>query len=384
MYPAASRRRLWRLIPPLLAAITALAWIAWPHLSRGYEGILTLLDLSGRPPPVLLDIRPIVVRHPVHYSASGQRRSGELYRSRGTLAGIVLVPGAAPLGKDDPRVVKFATVLARARFAVLVPDIPDLRALKLVPESAREIAAAFRHLLEHPELAPAGRAGLVTTSVAVGPALLAVADGALSKRVRFLVSIGGYFDLSRTLSYLTTGHYHAYGIALRRPPNHPGKWAYAMSNVERLQSREDRRALRALARRKLKDPGAGVEDLVARLGPDGRSIYDFVSNEDPGRSRALLARLPPAQQADLGALDLAARDLKDLRLRVILIHGIDDPIIPYGESLALAAALAPERVQLFLVRGLLHVDMAPDLTDGLRMWRAIDALLAERQAVAAP
>ena len=61
------------------------------------------------------------------------------------------------------------------------------------------------------------------------------------------------------------------------------------------------------------------------------------------------------------------------------MHGRDDPIIPYSESVALAAA-AP-RADLYLVDGLAHVTLElRDLDDVLTLWRAIHRLLELRDA----
>ncbi len=40
---------------------------------------------------------------------------------------------------------------------------------------------------------------------------------------------------------------------------------------------------------------------------------------------------------DVERLNLAARDLSRLETRFILVHGLDDSMIPYGESVGLAA-----------------------------------------------
>ena len=42
-------------------------------------------------------------------------------------AAMVLVPGAAVLGRDEPRLQALARSLARAGFAVLVPELPEVR-----------------------------------------------------------------------------------------------------------------------------------------------------------------------------------------------------------------------------------------------------------------
>ncbi|MGH8532560.1 MAG: alpha/beta hydrolase [Gammaproteobacteria bacterium] len=363
----------------LLGSAIALAVVYARNLCQGYEALLTLLDLVQRAPAEEIDIRPAARRTPLTFAVEKRHYRADLYRTGDpVLAGIVFVPGAAAEGKEDPRVIRFAITLARARFAVLVPDIVALRELKLLPESRRDVADAVTYLRSRKELTPAGRAGILTTSVAVGPALLALLDSSLSRRVRFLISVGGYFDLPRVLTYFTTGHYDAYGLSLRNKPHEYGKWVYALSNASRLENARERYLLGTLARRKLVDPEAEVNDLLASLSTEGRQVYDFIVNRDPARSAHLLSRFPPALRMDVERLNLAARDLSRLETRFILVHGLDDPMIPYVESVALAAALPEGQSQTFLPRGLVHVNVAPDAMDGVRMWRAIYALLSER------
>ena len=365
-----------------LACLTILvggAVLLSPPARRGYEALLLLGDVVGRPLPDALDVRPPAQRRGIAFEQDNQRYQGDLYRPEGSVrAGIVFVPGAADKGKDDPRVVNFATALARARFAVLVPDVVALRQLRLLPESARDIGGALSWLLAQPELAPKGCVGLVATSVAIGPALLALLDHRWSASVRFVVSIGGYHDLPRTLTYLTTGHYQANGVSLEVTPKEYGKWVYALSNAIRLGNPAEREALEALARRKLLNAEADVTAELTHIGPEGKSVYEYIVNTDPARSQGLLLRLSARLRADVEALDLASRDLRVIQARFLLVHGIDDEIIPYGESIGLARAIGPGRARLVLLQGFRHVDIAPRFADGWRLWRALSALLRER------
>lgn len=362
--------------------IVALAALSAPAARRGAEALLLVADLAGGGGalPAALDFRPGFSRRALTYEIATRRYAADLYLPEGAAvqAGIVFVPGAAEGGKDDPRAVAFAQALARARFAVLVPDVVALRQLQLLPDSAQDVADALEWLAARPDLTPAGRLGVVTTSVGIGPALLALLRPQWSARVRFFVSIGGYYDLPRTLAYLTTGHYDAHGVRLHAPPREYGKWVYALSNAARLEDAAERAAFERLARRKLAEPHADVRAELARLGPWGRQIYEFITNTDPARSPELLARLPARLRADIAALNLAAHDLSALRARFLLVHGIDDDLIPYGEAVALAEALGPARARLFLLKGFYHVDVAVRLADAWRLWRAAAALLAER------
>jgi fermentation-respiration switch protein FrsA (DUF1100 family) len=94
-----------------------------------------------------------------------------------------------------------------------------------------------------------------------------------------------------------------------------------------------------------------------------------------------MAALPPGIRADMAALDVQRHDLSRFAARLILIHGRDDAIIPYTESLALTAAAPPGQAAMYLVDNLAHVKLGPGgILDGLRLWRAVYRLLEERDA----
>ncbi len=102
-------------------------------------------------------------------------------------------------------------------------------------------------------------------------------------------------------------------------------------------------------------------------------------NNDPAAVPALIAALPQGLRADMAALDLARADLSRLKAELILLHGRDDAIIPYTESLALAAAAPADRVTLYLVDNLSHVELGPGgLRDSSRLLAATYRLLALR------
>lgn len=352
--------------------------------ARGVEALRLLNDIdAGAGASRLKAETPAPSRQTLAYAVQGRAYEGDLYLSpEGPLAALVLVPGLAAEGKDDPRLVALAQSLARVRFAVLVPDLPNLRALKVRSEDSRAIADAALWLAGEARWAEAGRVGLAAISYAVGPALIAALDEAAQARIAFFVGIGGYYDIVSAIAFSTTGYYRTAEGLRHTEPNPYGKWVFVLSNAERVEDPLDRALLSAIAERKLEDPGAAVAELEARLGAGGRAVMDLVGNTDPERVAPLIARLPQALRSEIAALDPARRDLKRLAARVILIHGRADPVIPYTESERLAAALAPGRAGLYLVDGLLHVDAKLSLGDRLVLWDAGVDLLTERDRLA--
>lgn len=83
---------------------------------------------------------------------------------------------------------------------------------------------------------------------------------------------------------------------------------------------------------------------------------------------------------EIDGLNLALYDLSTLRGDLILVHGRGDPLVPYSESQALAAAAPNARVSLFLVDDIGHVDFnAVTAGNAWKMWSAVVALLGERR-----
>jgi pimeloyl-ACP methyl ester carboxylesterase len=196
--------------------------------------------------------------------------------------------------------------------------------------------------------------------------------------VRFILAVGGYYDLSTTLMFATTGYYHDGHAWQYREPNDYAKWVFVLSNVEKLGNRTDREILSQVAERMLKKQGAAAAELISQLTPKGHAVYQFINNTDVDNANALFAQLPSEVRAEIQALSLNSYELAHLSARVILVHGFDDSIIPYTESVALARALPAAQTKLFLINGLVHVELDQNIIDYWRLWRAVHALLIER------
>lgn len=345
------------------------------------EAILVLEDLAAGPAPSRLKKQTLQPeRRGVAYRIDGRGYQGDLYLPTvPARAKMVLVPGVAARGKEDPRLMAFAETLARAQILVLVPDLPRLRALKVGVQDVQAVEDAFAHLIANQELAPQTPAGLGAFSYAAGPTILAARRPGIRQEVDFLLAVGGYHDLTQVLAYFTTGYFFHDGEWRYLAPNRYGKWVFVISNLERLSDPADREVFRQMAERRMAQTSRAITPRVADLSPEGQALLALLDNTDPKRTGNLVAGLPNSIAADIRALDLANKDLDLLQAHLILVHGRDDNIIPYSQSIGLAKRLPPDQVDLFIVEGLFHVDLDPGVLDGWRLWRAIRTLLKRRK-----
>lgn len=397
--------------PALALAVALLVALAGCAPARHYEAVRVLQDFAaGTADSRLKRTTPAPLRQTFAYTVAARAHRADLYLpatldgcaawlpapagdapARCPCAALVAVPGAVPQGKDDPRLVAFATTLARAGFAVMVPDLAGYRQLRIRPSDAREIADAFAWISRQPELAPDGNAGMFAFSYSVGPAVLAALEDDIREQVRFVVGLGGYHDLPRAMLFFTTGWFEHAGARQHIEPDDTGRMVLAYSSLDYLaDGAADREVFDRMVALRMRDPKADLAPLAAGLSPGARAVYALAVNDDPARFAELFARLPPAMREDIARLDLARHDLAPLQARLILVHGRNDNLIPYTESLALAAAVPAGQARVFLIRRVLgHVDLGisdlftwrfwrEDLPDLWRLWRVIDLLLAER------
>jgi hypothetical protein len=388
-----SEYRTWMLVFMLLcggAILTSALVIA--ANTRGYDTLLMLADINaGDKPSRFKATTASPARGPITYTAWGQTYTGDLYLpGRGSPeAGIVLVPGVVRNAKDDPRLVAFATTLARAKFAVLVPDLTGFQTLQVRSDDAMEIEAAFSYLVGRIDLAPGGRAGITALSYAVGISVLAALDEHIRDRVRFILGVGGYYDITEAITFLTTGYFRKDGQWQHIQPDPYAARVFLKSCEDVIQNSSDRALLEAIEERKMQDRTIDSSALASHLGPEGRPLYELLVNSDPQRTPGLIALLPEAIRDNLSKLDLSNKDLTHLKAHLLLLADPADSMIPYTQSLELARAVPEGRAQVHLVRSLTHVEvkrvdyfswkfLTTGVSDFRNMYLTIYALLGER------
>ena len=358
---------------------------------RGMEALIVVRDIAaGAGPSQLKKKTPTPVRKTINYVFEGHNDRADIYwpgDGQEASAVVVLVPGVVRQGKDDPRLVTFAHTMARAQFLVFVPDLANLRRQNISTRDVSALSRAVRYIASRTDVGTDASIGMIAFSYAAGPTLLAAIAEESRQTVRFVYTIGTYFNVEAVATFLTTGYFRRDRDSewKRLEPSVNAKWVFVLSCVPFLEDPNDRRLLRAAAEAKISDPDVEVSSLLAQLGPEGRSIYLLLANSDPNEVPELFDNLPDPVLSEFRALDLSARDLSALRARLALIHGQDDRLTPYTESINLASAAGKDRARLFIVRSMKHIEPKfSRLTDVFTLWRAVRMLLKERDQMPRP
>jgi hypothetical protein len=224
----------------MLGALLALLPLLAGCVSRqSREAMRVLSDIDGGSAPSdLKSITPLPVRTTVTYEIAGRACLADLYHPAAVdRLGLVLVPGFTPHGKDDARLVNLALSLSRARFLVLVPDLAGPREMRVRLEDSRGIADAAVHLAQMDLLKGQRGVGVVAISYAAGLAILATMESDARAPIRFLVSIGGYYDTATLATFVTTGKFRqsAADPWQSSDPHPAAKWFFLAGNIDLLK-----------------------------------------------------------------------------------------------------------------------------------------------------
>ncbi len=347
-------------------AVLALGWIVlapliWDAVLSGLLMVEVMRPL--RPGPIRW-----VTRTPyetlVTFPGRQRPMEAKLYAPAGggRRAAVLLVHGVVETGKDDPRMVWLARLLARSGFVVLVPDFSGFKSLRLRVTDIGEMIEAVTYLRSLHERVLPDRIGMIAFSYGAGPMLIAAGDPRIAGDLRFVVSFGGYHDLTHVIKFVTTGYYQYAEAKGRMEPSDYTRWIFLRYNLDLLRDPVDQAILSRLAQSSGGESPGGSAALPSDLTPEGRSVYNLLVNRDPERVAHLIGRLAPSIREMIEQLS-PSKQVRHLRAYAIIVHSQPDPFIPHTESLALAEALGREgKVRLEVLRLFRHV--RPELPDG--------------------
>jgi len=112
---------------------------------------------------------------------------------------ILVVPGAAPRGNDEPLLRSFGVTLARAGYLVIIPEFPFLKAGRFETSATKQIDAAFARVRELPATRDRD-VGAFGVSVGGGMLLVAAGREPAIGRAAFIGILGAYYDIDTYLA----------------------------------------------------------------------------------------------------------------------------------------------------------------------------------------
>ena len=278
---------------------------------------------------------------------------------------LIVVPGLHPKGIYDSRFIAFAETCAEAGFPVVAPDLPEFRNFKITNESVAILRSVMEEMRD-----PQKTIGMLGISYGAGPVFLMAAE----RKLDYVVSIGGYYNLSHAIEYSLSG---AHPGGAKRGAHEWGRLIFALNHLDQLAPAEDLEILREILTLRLDLKEKEAEVLERDLNPASRNLMrGILEGLSADQQRAFDEVLRKREKEALELSPQRVLSKIDPDTHVYLIHGTSDEAIPYEETLELQAGLKEAGLQThcLITQGLTHVDV----TKLSSIWELLKLLHWER------
>lgn len=322
---------------------------------------------------------PQVPVHDEDVDGIAVRVYGRSLRGRAKRRTFLVAPGLHYAGPDDPRMDRFCRILAAAGHLVIAPFIPSYLALTPDDEAKRDFAAIAAALTRWTRDTP------IVFSISFGSLLAFALAAERPELVERLVIFGDYADFHETMRFCLTGAVASGRSAARDPLNQPVVLMNLLDHIEHERAHRDvlvagwrDYVTRTWGRPEMKARERFVA-IAEQLAPDVpeaiRELFLVGIGAAPG---AWELAAPALERFDASALDPSPY-LPRIRCRVDLVHGVDDDVIPFEQSHALASQLTAADVHVHITGLYGHTGsqlppvtaLARELLSGLRVLRVL-------------
>ena len=304
-------------------------------------------------------------------------------RDMAPLGALLLVPGLHYLGHDDPRLDRFARIVAHAGVLVFAPYLPDFLELRVDPRLVRDTERSLDALLAL-EDRPAGvLPGIFSISFGSMPALRVAAQPSHAERIGGVVVFGGYADWGTTIQFCLKGGENRPHDPLNRPAlflNLLEHMDHGVADVSAVVDAWWRYVRSTWGKSEMKDMARVLENAQRHaegLADDGRALFLKGCGALAGGEELCDDALRGAGSAH-DFLDPKPH-LHGIRRKVVIVHGRDDDVIPFEQAASLKDALPHHAHAEVLLTGLYAHTGKPTVGELLRL---LPASIGELRAMA--
>ncbi len=279
---------------------------------------------------------------------------------------VLLVHGMCPLGKDDPRVVRYSANFSALGYKVVVPQYQNICEFRFLPDMAEEIVATIQAVRSNLELCPSAMVSLMSASFSGGLCLIAAAKPEVAYSLSALLIVGSYGNIDtifyRVVNDKITDDYARLIIFknLIRFSSGVNVVLEQIFNQAILDLIPE--GLKPSGRAKQCDENSAENKQFLRVQRDQQYRKELMNEIQRSPEAALLIK----------GLSVVGQ-IRRIKAHVLLLHGDQDPVIPAAESKQIYYSLIRSHcsVRLLVTPILTHSDARLSLQFGVAILKLI-------------
>ena len=248
---------------------------------------------------------------------------------------FILFPGASPFAEEHPGMIGLATTIMNLGYNVFIPRIPPLKALSVKSENIEWFARAYEQILCRDDV---DETKVAIIGISFGGSLLLKAT--LDERIksnppRSMLMYGSCFDLESGLNFLLSGEIKHNGKIVHIPPNDWGLTVLFHNFLKEVNTGFDTTAIQTILAARVAEKLDEVERLKAELNEHDLVLVEAVlSGKYNSQIKKISHQIIKSQKDVLDEVSPSSF-CKNISMKVFIMHGANDSMVPYTESVKL-------------------------------------------------
>ena len=252
---------------------------------------------------------------------------------------MILYPGASPYAEEHPKILMLGTLLAQIGYTVYIPRIPPLKNLDISEVNVGWFIHFYQWLLDVKKV-EAQQTAMVGISYGGGmmlKALLKIKEQ--SPWPKTIMTYGTFSDAESTIKFLLTGEIKLNGNIYHIPPHEWGLIVIFQNYLKNLELEWDTREVQNVIQLHIQQKFDEQNKQMAKLPPNQNEIVQSIIRGKASPVVKDLALEIISNEQDTFKNLSPKQWCKDISQKIFILHGANDSMIPFTESIQLAEYL---------------------------------------------
>jgi len=298
-----------------------------------------------------------------------------IYQPKGVqkpIPAAILCHGTTPKGEKHEALNLFAANLARIGIRSYIPELPILKQALVREETLQRIKRLYSLIASREEVRK-DCILLAGFSFAGGFVLKASTESYINPATIFCY--GSYYDLESSLRYFLTGRAQFGGVTLNISPHEYSRAVFFWNYLDQMELDMDMKKLRKCMHLFITNEQDKARALVGSLGEHERAFSNMAFDTADKNGIDIVEQALPKIRNQIQSIS-PKYFLDSISAPIFLAHGVQDTMIPYTETLALAEAFekAGKEHYVFISRIFSHI--APEEQSALGFLKEMKALIS--------
>ncbi len=247
----------------------------------------------------------------------------------------IMYPGASPYAEEHPAMIMLGKIISSLGYVVFIPRIPPLKNLNISSENIDWFKRAYSEILKRPETKIDN---ISILGLSYGGSLLLKAsmdEQFYSPRPKSIMIYGSPYDLDTCLEYLLSGKINVGSKSYNIKPNPWGIIVLLHNYLGSINIGYDTSIMRKILNHRIKDEFDQAENLILTLDTDKQKTVRAALNADRNEEIDRIVKII-VDQCKNQIKEISPKEwCKEVDHKVFIMHGANDSMVPYTESLSL-------------------------------------------------